>query len=100
MFTGGVYHIKQHIARIKGNVAPCGKSTPVDQVKCKQALEAVKKRKDAKRETLEEVMSGVNISANSKIADDEVVEIDGVRNKSTFTWYNGSVREDNISFRK
>lgn len=80
VFTGGVYRLKQHIAHIKGNVAPCGKSTPVDQVKCKckQALEAVKK-KDDKREMLAEVRSEVNINASSKTKDDKVVEIDGFR---------------------
>lgn len=43
MLSGGVFRLKQHIAGIKGNVISCYRSTPIDQVKCKRALEEVKK---------------------------------------------------------
>lgn len=68
VFTGGVFRLKQHIARVKGNVAPCGKSTPVDQAKCKQALDAVKKRKDSKREMATEVRAEVSMTLNLNLA--------------------------------
>ncbi|WOH07914.1 hypothetical protein DCAR_0727349 [Daucus carota subsp. sativus] len=38
-FSGGIYHLKQHISGLRGNVKPCLKSTPLDKTKCLQALE-------------------------------------------------------------
>ncbi|KAL1827450.1 hypothetical protein ACET3Z_005862 [Daucus carota] len=73
--TGGVFRLKQHVARIKGNVSSCEKSTLIDQLKCKQALKEVKRSKDKKRKALEENRMEVNIM-ESKEAD--CVEIDGV----------------------
>lgn len=77
MLSGGVFRLKQHIAGIKGNVISCYRSTPIDQVKCKRALEEVKNMKENKRKTLKESRAEVNITENSKVVDD-CVEIDGV----------------------
>lgn len=80
VISGGVFRLKQHIARIKGNVISCDKSTPIDQVKCKRALEEVKNLKENKRKALEESRAEVNITENSKVIDD-CVEIDSVSKK-------------------
>ncbi|WOH11702.1 hypothetical protein DCAR_0831193 [Daucus carota subsp. sativus] len=54
VLSGVVFRLKQHIARIKGNVISCDRSTPINQVKCKRALEEVRNMKENKRKTLEE----------------------------------------------
>ena len=54
MLSEGVFRLKQHIAGIKGNVISCDRSTPINQVKCKRALEEVRNMKENKRKTLEE----------------------------------------------
>lgn len=46
ILTGGVFRLKQHVAHIKGNVVSCDKSTPIDQKKCKRALDEVKTMKE------------------------------------------------------
>ncbi|XP_074352805.1 uncharacterized protein LOC141691938 [Apium graveolens] len=71
-FSGGIYRLKQHIAGLRGNVKPCPKSTPLDKSKCLQALEGSKKRRQDKKEHIEEVRDEVAISKDS----DDVVEID------------------------
>lgn len=55
VFTGGVFCLKQRITCIKGNVASCGKSSSIDQVNCKQALEAVKNEKKIKGRRLQKL---------------------------------------------
>ncbi|WCJ24789.1 hAT transposon superfamily protein [Euphorbia peplus] len=48
-FSGGVYSLKKHIARIQGDVAGCPYSKKEDQDKCKLAImEARKKRSKSK----------------------------------------------------
>ncbi|CAB4311508.1 unnamed protein product [Prunus armeniaca] len=44
LVSGGVYRIKQHVAHIKGNVAPCPRSSDEDKAKCKAALEEAKNK--------------------------------------------------------
>ncbi|XP_073015997.1 uncharacterized protein [Primulina eburnea] len=46
--SGGIYRMKQHIANIKGNVAPCKKSSDEDKVKCKNAIEEARTKKKQK----------------------------------------------------
>lgn len=44
-FFGGAYRMKEHIAKIQGNVFGCPKSSKDDQEKCKNAIgEGVKQR--------------------------------------------------------
>lgn len=76
-FSGGIYRLKQHIAGLRGNVKPCPKSTPLDKTKCLQALEGSKKRRQDKKERIEEVREEVEISRDN----DDVVEIDNAGSK-------------------
>lgn len=46
--SGGIYRLKQHVANIKGNVAPCKKSSDEDKVKCKNAIEDARTKKKQK----------------------------------------------------
>ncbi|XP_062018641.1 uncharacterized protein LOC133735244 [Rosa rugosa] len=48
LVSGGIYRMKQHIAHIKGNVAPCKKSSDEDKAKCKNAIEEAKSKKKQK----------------------------------------------------
>ncbi|PRQ22552.1 putative transcription factor/ chromatin remodeling BED-type(Zn) family [Rosa chinensis] len=48
LVSGGIYRMKQHIAHIKGNVAPCKKSSDKDKAKCKNAIEEAKSKKKQK----------------------------------------------------
>lgn len=63
--SGGVHRLKQHIAQVKGNVVSCPKATPMDKAKCMQALLDYKKKKEEKREKLQELQDRVNISKSS-----------------------------------
>ncbi|XP_062014189.1 uncharacterized protein LOC133730654 [Rosa rugosa] len=48
LVSGGIYRMNQHIAHIKGNVAPCKKSSDEDKAKCKNAIEEAKSKKKQK----------------------------------------------------
>lgn len=84
VFTGGVFCLKQRITCIKGNVASCGKSSSIDQVNCKQALEAVKNEKKNERETLTEVRLGVNINAKANLWMTKSLRLTVLENKHTY----------------
>ncbi|KAL6192034.1 hypothetical protein ACLB2K_038421 [Fragaria x ananassa] len=43
--SGGIHRLKQHIAHIKGNAAPCNKSSDEDKKKCKLAIEEAQSKK-------------------------------------------------------
>lgn len=74
--SGGVHRIKQHVARIKGNVVSCNKSTPIDQARYKEALQQVKVKKNTKKQRLQEVYDQVSITQQQALDDDSVVVID------------------------
>ncbi|KAL6176755.1 hypothetical protein ACLB2K_053388 [Fragaria x ananassa] len=48
VLSGGIHRLKQHIAHIKGNAAPCNKFSDEDKKKCKQAIEEAKSKKKQK----------------------------------------------------
>ena len=55
--SGGIYRLKQHIANVKGNAAPCKKSSDEDKKKCKKAIDDAqsKKRQKYQREVEEKI---------------------------------------------
>jgi hypothetical protein len=57
----GIYRLKQHIARIRGEVRPCANSTNEDIEKCKKAVDDSKKAKMARLEEQQEVRDAVDI---------------------------------------
>ena len=80
-FSGGVYRLKQHIARITGNVSKCPKSTKEDQVRCKQAIEDAKTKKKNKNKEDHEIRREVNLVG---IEEEEEVEGLGARKRPHF----------------
>lgn len=67
--SGGIYRIKQHIAHIKGNVAPCPKSSDDDKAKCKSALEEAKikkRKKDRHKEEVKEEVQRIEVEGSRK----------------------------------
>lgn len=46
----GIYRLKQHIARVRGEVKPCPNSKPEDIEKCKTAINESKKAKKARED--------------------------------------------------
>lgn len=46
LFSGGAFRIKEHIAKIPGNVSACPLSTKDDQEKCKNAIDEAKNGKE------------------------------------------------------
>lgn len=77
--SGGIYRIKQHIVHIKGNVAPCPKSSDDDKAKCKFALEEAKIKKRKKDRHKEEVREEVQ-----RIEEDKEIEVEWSRKKQQF----------------
>ena len=45
VFSGGVYRLKEHVANIQGNVAPCRKASKDNQLRCRQAIMDEKNKK-------------------------------------------------------
>ena len=41
----GVYRLKEHVANIQGNVAPCRMATSDNQMRCRQAITDAKNKK-------------------------------------------------------
>ncbi|XP_010445192.1 PREDICTED: uncharacterized protein LOC104727821 [Camelina sativa] len=81
-FSGGIHRLKQHVARIQGNVAPCPKSKKEDQEKCKLAILEAKNKKKRVRMADLETRKTVNIDENQE-GDEEVIEVEGMgANKS------------------
>ncbi|TXG48575.1 hypothetical protein EZV62_024450 [Acer yangbiense] len=81
-FSGGVYRLKQHIARIAGNVSKCPKSTKEDQVRCKQAIEDAKTKKKNKNKEVQEIRREVNLAGIEE--EEEEVEGLGIRKRPHF----------------
>ncbi|XP_010419316.1 PREDICTED: uncharacterized protein LOC104705021 [Camelina sativa] len=63
-FSGGAYRMKEHIAKIQGNVSACPLSSKEDQEKCKTAIDEAKKKRKNK------MMSDVDLRNSVKICDD------------------------------
>jgi hypothetical protein len=61
----GIYRLKQHIAKIRGEVKPCPDSTVQDQEKCKKAIDDSKKEKKARAEDQQQVRDAVDIDVAS-----------------------------------
>jgi len=77
LMSGGVNRLKQHIAQITGNVAPCPKATKDDQIKCRNAINEVKGKKKGKQEDDDALRADVNIGSNEPIDVDEMEETFG-----------------------
>ncbi|KAK9047863.1 hypothetical protein SSX86_033175 [Deinandra increscens subsp. villosa] len=60
-FSGGVHRLKQHIALVRGSVTPCPVSTIADQIKCRDALNEIQKKKKGKKDGNESLRAGVDI---------------------------------------
>ncbi|XP_073019346.1 uncharacterized protein [Primulina eburnea] len=73
--SGGIYRMKQHISNIKGNVAPCKKSSDEDKVKCKNAIEEARTKK--KQKNTNEMM------VREEVFLDEYEEVEGSSKKTT-----------------
>ncbi|CAL9220820.1 unnamed protein product, partial [Arabidopsis halleri] len=78
-FSGGAYRIKEHIAKISGNVSACPKSSKDDQEKCKNAIEEVKKRKKKKVTADAELRQSVTVHDNGDMDDEIELEEIGSR---------------------
>lgn len=70
-FSGGVYRIKQHIAGVRGNIAPCLKASSEDKQRCKEALDGAKKKKQVTKESNESVRSEVEVHELEEIEEME-----------------------------
>ncbi|CAO2210623.1 unnamed protein product [Urochloa humidicola] len=73
----GIYRLKQHIAKIRGEVRPCPKSTPEDIEKCKKAVDDSKKAKRAREAQQQEVRDAVDIDG-APTDEEETTNGDGV----------------------
>ncbi|KAI8522344.1 hypothetical protein RHMOL_RhmolUnG0001900 [Rhododendron molle] len=80
-YGGGVYRTKQHIANIKGNVAPCPKSTKEDKEKCKMALDKSSSKKRDKRIDDANVRAEVEVDTILECDEGEEVEVLGSRKR-------------------
>ncbi|GJY04072.1 putative transcription factor/ chromatin remodeling BED-type(Zn) family protein [Tanacetum coccineum] len=70
LVSGGVTRLKQHIAQITGQTTSCVKATKEDQLKCRNAINEGKMKKQAKRQHDEAIRSEVRL--DSSLEDDEV----------------------------
>ncbi|GJW89834.1 pescadillo-like protein, partial [Tanacetum coccineum] len=70
LVSGGVTRLKQHIAQITGQTTSCSKATKEDQLKCRNAINEGKMKKQAKRQHDEAIRSEVRL--DSSLEDDEV----------------------------
>ncbi|XP_010418925.1 PREDICTED: uncharacterized protein LOC104704562 [Camelina sativa] len=73
-FSGGAYRIKEHIAKIPGNVYACPRSSKDDQEKCKTAIEEAKKKKKKKVTLDDELRQTVNVHGSGDM--DDVIELE------------------------
>ncbi|XP_076910441.1 uncharacterized protein LOC143568088 [Bidens hawaiensis] len=79
----GINRLKQHIAQIKGNVAPCSEATKEDQIRCRDSLNDNRLKRKGKARDDQSLRAGVNIESdghdeNTTIEDDEMVDSFGV----------------------
>ncbi|GJU68505.1 putative transcription factor/ chromatin remodeling BED-type(Zn) family protein [Tanacetum coccineum] len=70
LVSGGITRLKQHIAQITGQTTSCSKATKEDQLKCRNAINEGKMKKQAKRQHDEAIRSEVRL--DSSLEDDEV----------------------------
>ncbi|GJZ17489.1 hypothetical protein Tco_0553612 [Tanacetum coccineum] len=70
LVSEGVTRLKQHIAQITGQTTSCSKATKEDQLKCRNAINEGKMKKQAKRQHDEAIRSEVRL--DSSLEDDEV----------------------------
>ncbi|GKC53422.1 hypothetical protein Tco_1076167 [Tanacetum coccineum] len=68
----GVTRLKQHIAQITGQTTSCPKATKEDQLKCRNAINEGKLKKQGKRQHDEAIRSEVRLDSNESLEDDEV----------------------------
>ncbi|CAH1449265.1 unnamed protein product [Lactuca virosa] len=83
VYSGGASRMKQHIAHVKGNVAPCQKSTKDDQLRCRDAINEGKLKKKGKQAHDEALRSEVRFDTNENIS----IDTDEIENNF------GSLRE-------
>ncbi|GJV26183.1 putative reverse transcriptase domain-containing protein [Tanacetum coccineum] len=72
LVSGGVTRLKQHIAQITGQTTSCPKATKEDQLKCRNAINEGKLKKQGKRQHDEAIRSEVRLDSNESLEDDEV----------------------------
>uniref|UniRef100_A0A1J3J4Q8 DUF659 domain-containing protein n=1 Tax=Noccaea caerulescens TaxID=107243 RepID=A0A1J3J4Q8_NOCCA len=65
--TGGIFRMKEHIAHVKGNVAPSRRSSKEDKTKCMKVLLEAKEKKILKRKHDEVLRAEVNLRKDSVI---------------------------------
>ncbi|XP_010474034.1 PREDICTED: uncharacterized protein LOC104753484 [Camelina sativa] len=73
-FSGGAYRIKEHIAKIPGNVSAFQRSSKDDQEKCKTAIEEAKKKNKKKVTLDDELRQTVNVHGSGDM--DDVIELE------------------------
>ncbi|XP_018461154.1 uncharacterized protein LOC108832156 [Raphanus sativus] len=78
-FSGGAFRIKEHIARIPGNVSACRQSTKDDQEKCRKAIDEAKNKKKNKRSSDDDLRKSVKISDGGDEDDDVGAELEELR---------------------
>ncbi|WZZ77847.1 hypothetical protein YC2023_098419 [Brassica napus] len=81
LFSGGAFRIKEHIAKIPGNVSACPLSTKDDQEKCKNAIDEAKKKKKSKRSSDADLRNSVKICDVGDEDDEAGAELEELRSK-------------------
>ncbi|CAG7901552.1 unnamed protein product [Brassica rapa] len=81
LFSGGAFRIKEHIAKIPGNVSACPLSTKDDQEKCKNAIDEAKKKKKNKRSSDADLRNSVKICDVGDEDDEAGAELEELRSK-------------------
>lgn len=76
-FSGGVSRMKQHIARIVGNVVSCPNSTIDDQLKCRNSINEGKVKKKVKQSHDEALRAEVRLDTN-----ETTIDVDGIDDSS------------------
>ncbi|GJX04907.1 putative transcription factor/ chromatin remodeling BED-type(Zn) family protein [Tanacetum coccineum] len=72
LVSGFFTRLKQHIAQITGQTTSCPKATKEDQLKCRNAINEGKLKKQGKRQHDEAIRSEVRLDSNESLEDDEV----------------------------
>ncbi|TXG54271.1 hypothetical protein EZV62_019527 [Acer yangbiense] len=73
VFYWGLYRLKEHVANIQGNVAPCRMATNDNQLRCRQVIANAKNKKKIKKKEEEVLRIEVNIGD-----EEELEEIEGL----------------------
>jgi hypothetical protein len=72
--SGGVYRLKEHVANIQGNVAPCRMATSDNQMRCRQAIADAKNKKKNKKKEEEVLRAEVNIGDEEELEENQEIE--------------------------